>query len=70
MNGNVLEKNTLIKGGNKNMKERIITLLYNAIILLEESYSKEEILEELGMSELEYTAVMDEYQETICGTFG
>ena len=51
------------------MKERIITLLYNAIILLEESYSKQEILDELGMSESEYTAVMNEYQETICGTF-
>jgi hypothetical protein len=60
----------LIKGGNQNMKERIITLLYNAIILLEESYSKEELLDELGMSESEYAAVMDEYQETICGTFG
>jgi hypothetical protein len=52
------------------MNERIITLLYNAIVLLEESYSKEKMLDELGMSESEYTAVMDEYQETICGTFG
>lgn len=50
--------------------ERIITILYNAIVLLEETYDHEELLEELGISEKEYRQVMDEYQDTICCTFG
>ena len=52
------------------MDSRIITLMYNAIVLLEEHYEHEEILNELGMSEEEYKAVMENYQDTICCTFG
>ena len=50
--------------------ERIITILYNAIVLLEETYEHEELLEELGISEEEYSSVMKEYQDNICCTFG
>ena len=42
------------------MNERLITLLYNAIVLLEENYEHEELLEELGMAEDEYKKVMEE----------
>ena len=46
--------------------ERLKTLLYNAIVLLEEgvnpetleNYEQEELLEELGMTEEEYGAIM------------
>ena len=37
--------------------ERLTTLLYNAMVLLEEEYSKDELLEELGMTEKEYEEV-------------
>ena len=50
--------------------ERIKTILYNAIVLLEENYAHEELLEELGISEEEYSDLMEEYQDTICCTFG
>ena len=52
------------------MNSRIITLMYNSIVLLEEHYDHEELLNELGMSEEEYNAVMENYQDTICCTFG
>lgn len=52
------------------MNERLTTLVYNAIVLLEEHYDHEELLEELGMTEDEYKAVMEDYQDTICCTFG
>lgn len=50
--------------------DRIKTILYNAIVLLEENYSHEEILEELGISEEEYSAIMADYKDTVCCTFG
>lgn len=46
--------------------ERLKTLLYNAIVCLEdqygsyESWSKEELLEELGMTEEEYEKIMED----------
>ena len=52
------------------MNDRIITLLYNAIVLLEEQYNNEDLLNELGMSEDEYKEIMENYQDTICCTFG
>lgn len=52
------------------MDERQITLLYNAIVLLEEHYTKEELLDEMGMTEEEYDEIMDDYRDTICVTFG
>lgn len=52
------------------MNERLITFMYNAIVLLEEHYDHEELLEELGMTEDEYKAIMEDYQGTICCTFG
>lgn len=52
------------------MNSRIITLMYNAIVLLEENYDHEDLLDELGMSDEEYKAIMEEYQNTICCTFG
>ena len=36
------------------MNERTATLMYNAIVLLEEHYDHEELLEEMGMTEEEY----------------
>lgn len=42
------------------MNERLTTLLYNAIVLLEENYEHEELLDELGMTEEEYKKVMEE----------
>ena len=50
--------------------ERITTILCNAIILLEETYEHKELLEELGISEKEYTSIMLEYQDTVCCSFG
>ena len=52
------------------MSDRIITLLYNAIVLLEEQYDTDDLLNELGMSEDEYAEIMHNYQDTICCTFG
>lgn len=52
------------------MNERMITLMYNAIVLLEEQYDREELLEELGMTEDEYKKIMEEYHDTVCCTFG
>lgn len=49
--------------------ERLITLLYNSLVLLEENLGKEELLEELGMTEEEYKAVSDDFTSTICCTF-
>ena len=40
---------------------RLSILLYNAIVLLEETRSKEEILTELGLSEGEYETIMYHY---------
>ena len=40
---------------------RLSVLLYNAIVLLEETRSKEEILTELGLSEGEYETIMYRY---------
>jgi hypothetical protein len=40
------------------MNERLTTLLYNAIVLLEERYGHEYLLEELGMTEYEYNEIM------------
>ena len=40
---------------------RLSVLLYNAIVLLEETHSKEEILAELGISEGEYETIMYRY---------
>ena len=42
------------------MNERLTTLLYNAIVLLEEHYGHEYLLEELGMTEDEYNEIMGE----------
>jgi hypothetical protein len=44
--------------------------MYNSIVLLEEHYDHEELLNELGMSEEEYKSVMENYQDTVCCTFG
>lgn len=52
------------------MNDRIITLLYNAIVLLEEQYDIDDLLNELGMSEDEYKEIMENYQDTVCCTFG
>jgi hypothetical protein len=41
------------------MDKRLTTLLYNAIVLLEENYYHDEVLEELGMTEEEYKKVME-----------
>ena len=43
------------------MNERVATLMYNALILLEEEYDHSELLDELGMSEEEYREIMDIY---------
>ena len=40
---------------------RLSVLLYNAIVLLEETRSKEEVLTELGISEGEYEIIMYRY---------
>lgn len=42
------------------MEERLATLLYNAIVLLEENYYHDEVLKELEMTEEEYKKVMEE----------
>ena len=42
------------------MNDRTSTLLYNAIVLLEEHYSYEYLLEELGMTADEYDEIMME----------
>lgn len=41
------------------MNERLITLLYNAIVLLEEQYGHKQLLNELGMTEDEYKKIME-----------
>lgn len=52
-------------------KERLITLLYNAIVCLEEYGCQGEQLEDdLGITKSEYHQIMDNYQDTICCTFG
>lgn len=45
-----------------NKLERMLNIAYNAIVLgrLDEKYSKEELLEELGCSEEEYDEIMGE----------
>lgn len=50
--------------------ERLITLLYNSLVLLEENYDKEELLEKLGMTEAEYDAVVKGHTDNLCCTFG
>lgn len=48
--------------------ERLRTLLYNAIVCLEdqyggyESWSEDELLEELGMTKEEYNEIMEEFE--------
>lgn len=39
---------------------RMDTILYNAIALLKENYDKENLLEELGITEEEYNEIMGE----------
>lgn len=52
--------------------ERLTTLLYNALIYLKDEYGTEfeELEEELGITEAEYKQVFEDYQDTICCTFG
>lgn len=48
------------------MSKRLSILLYNAILLLLDSgMDRDEILEELGMSEEEYTEVYESYRDNI-----
>lgn len=48
------------------MNERLSILLYNAILLLLDSgMDRDEILEELGMSEEEYAEVYESYRDNI-----
>ena len=60
-------KNELLKSlhGTLNL-DRCSILLYNAIVLLEdEGLSKEEILDELGMSSKEYNEMYEIYRDNI-----
>lgn len=60
-------KNELLKSlhGTLNL-DRCSILLYNAIVLLEdEGLSKEEILDELGMSSEEYNEMYEIYRDNI-----
>ena len=42
--------------------KRLTTLLYNSIILLEEQgYEKEQIKEEIGITDEEYNQIVDDY---------
>ena len=41
------------------MEERLSILLYNAISLLEENYEHDELLDELGMEEHEYSMIVE-----------
>jgi len=41
--------------------EKLTNCLYNAILLLqEEQYTKEDILQEIGLTEVEYDSIMQE----------
>lgn len=52
--------------------ERLVTLLYNALTFLKDVNSTgfEELEEELGITEFEYKQIVEDYQDTICCTFG
>ena len=52
--------------------ERLTTLLYNALSFLKDINGTEfeELEEELGITEAEYKQIMEDYQDTICCTFG
>lgn len=52
--------------------ERLTTLLYNALSFLKDVNGTEfeELEEELGITEAEYKQIVEDYQDTICCTFG
>lgn len=52
--------------------ERLVTLLYNALTFLKDVNGTgfEELEEELGITEAEYKQIVEDYQDTICCTFG
>jgi len=52
--------------------ERLTTLLYNALIYLKDEYGCkfDELEEELGVTKEEYKQIFEDYQDTICCTFG
>lgn len=59
-------KNELLKSLHGLNLERCSILLYNAIIMLEDTgLSKNEIIDELGMSSDEYNEVYERYRDNI-----